>query len=238
MVKTRVITYGLGTLVLGLAALFACAPADAAPRAVVCDSMTDPSTLLSCTGGHYKASPLPSDIVRKGTSWANFVPAAFGTLLATDTLDVCNDETVTTDAAYAWPFNAATDPCHSWAVVPASTFTQAAGVAADLNVSWTLPTQNEDGTVAVLTGVELFVSTSPIADDPVGAPTATFAGDMVQAAYTGSVPVGSTLYVRVRARSAGGVGKLSDQASKLIELPPAPKPGMITNVTITLTIKK
>lgn len=118
---------------------------------------------------------------------------------------------------------------------------------AELNVNWTLPTETEclepapaecvrlplTGPYAI-TGVQLFVSTSPIPDNSTLEPVAS-AGRVTQLVYNQTVPNGSTLYVRVKAVNAFGPSpKFSNQASKLV-LIEAP-PGEVTNATITLTI--
>lgn len=219
---------------------FATGRASAAPLAIVCDALTVSTDLQSCTGGHYRAHPSATDIVRKGTGWTDFRPATFGSLAATDTLDACEDASVVDGAAYPWPFNGSLDPCKDWGVYPASTFDSVpAGTPAEMVVTWVLPTNAIDGTPLAgeyaLTGVQLFVSTAPIADDSTVAPTSTFAGNVVQSTFSGTVPNGATLYVRVKAVNKGGASAFSVQASKLIQVPVA-VPGQPTDVTIAIRI--
>lgn len=120
-------------------------------------------------------------------------------------------------------------------------------VPASLKVNFTLPTETAclqappaecvrlplTGAYA-LTGVQLFVSTSPILDDSTLEPVASN-GTVTSMVYNQVVPNGTTLYVRVKAVNAFGPSPhFSTQASKLI-LVEAP-PGEPTNVTLELTI--
>lgn len=120
-----------------------------------------------------------------------------------------------------------------------------------VNVNWTLPTQTEcldpaatdqatcarlplSGELA-LTAIGLYVSPAPIPDDYAGDATATLEPGLTHTQYTGTVPAGSTLYVRVKARNKFGASKFSAQASKVIEVPHV-APGVPTNVTVEITI--
>lgn len=127
------------------------------------------------------------------------------------------------------------------AAAPAQTVT----VPATLNVSWTLPTQacvnaptcsqNVPLTGAyALTGIELYVSTSSIADDSTMAASAVFGASSTTATYNATVNNGQTLYVRVKAVNAFGKSPFSSEVSKLITVPA--RPGVPTSVTVTLTI--
>lgn len=115
-----------------------------------------------------------------------------------------------------------------------------------LNVSWTLPTETGclqpapatcvrlplTGPYA-LTGVYLYVSTSPIPDNSTLEPVSS-SGTVTTMTYNQTVPNGSTLYVRVKATNAFGNSVFSNQSSKLI-LVEAP-PGAPTNVTVNFTV--
>jgi hypothetical protein len=113
--------------------------------------------------------------------------------------------------------------------------------------SWELPrTTNCAGAIGfclpapltgewAITGVEGFISTSPIPDSPSGPPTLTLTANATTATYEGQVPNGSTLYARFRVVTAKGKGPLSAEVTKVIQVD-AGQPGEITNVTVTFTI--
>lgn len=120
-----------------------------------------------------------------------------------------------------------------------------------VNVKWDLPTQTEcldpaatdpatctrlplSGELA-LTAIELYVANAPIADDFAGEPTAFLEPGLIRTTFTGMVPAGSTLYVRVKARNKFASSKFSAQASKVIEVPHV-APGVPTNVTVEIVI--
>jgi hypothetical protein len=124
-------------------------------------------------------------------------------------------------------------------------------VPAAATYKWTLPTtgctqsvtpcDNKPLTGAdALTGVEVYVSTSPIADNSTMAPTFTLAADTLTKSYTGSVPNGATVYARFKAVNANGKSAFSTQLSKVITVttpPPGPViPGVPTNVTVEFKI--
>lgn len=121
----------------------------------------------------------------------------------------------------------------------------AQAATATLNVSWVLPTQgcidpptcsqNVPLTGAyALTGIKLYVSTSPIADTSTMTPSATFGPGVTTASYNATVANGDTLYIRVRAANQYGDSAFSTEVSKVITVPA--KPGIPTSVTVTLTI--
>lgn len=242
-----------GLAVLLLAALlcaFYIGRATAAPLAVVCTLTepaggTDPNT---CIAGVYKL-PVAGDLVRVGDGWPYagapagyrpFVLRDYATVGATETLDACTTEGVVSGQALPRPWTAAADPCKAWGLVSPSVFVTAPqGRPAELKVAWTLPTAATDGSPLVgdqaLTAVRLYVSTSPIADDSTLAPVATFAGDLVEATFSGSIPNGATVYVRVKAVNAGGASEFSAQASKVVTAPVV-RPGVPTDVTVTFRV--
>lgn len=125
-------------------------------------------------------------------------------------------------------------------------------IPARADLSWTLPTETECLDPAAtnpttcaklpltaglaLTGIAVFVSTSPIADDnSTLAPVAVLAGNAASAVYNATVPAGATLYFRVKARNAFALSKFSPQVSKLVEVPNV-APGAPTNVTVEFKI--
>jgi hypothetical protein len=113
-----------------------------------------------------------------------------------------------------------------------------------LDISWTLPingcTQGVTpcdnvpltGALA-LTGVNVYISTSPIANTSTMAPTLSL-GPVTSVSHTMQVANGATVYVRLKAVNAHGQSPFSEEKSKLIELPV--RPGVPSNVTISLTI--
>lgn len=127
---------------------------------------------------------------------------------------------------------------------------QALEVPARANVSWTLPTQTECLEVGAdpatcarlpltdalaLTAIELYVATSPIADDAVLTPTSVLAGNATATVYNAVIPAGATLYIRVKARNATAISKYSNEATKVVDVPNV-APGVPTNVSIEIKI--
>jgi hypothetical protein len=113
--------------------------------------------------------------------------------------------------------------------------------------TWTLPTtgctvgvtpcDNKPLTGAdALTGIEVYISTSPIPDNSTMAPTLTLGPTATTAVYSTTVANGSTLYARFKGKNAsfGSSPTFSAQVSKLVALPVSP--GVPTNITITLQI--
>lgn len=122
---------------------------------------------------------------------------------------------------------------------------EAQTIAGSIELSWTLPTTGCTPAVtpcdnrpltgnAALTAVNVYISTSPIPDNPAGAPTIALGANATTATHTMQVTNGQTLYARVRALNSFGAGPLSAQVTKLISVPVVP--GVPTNVVITLTI--
>lgn len=188
---------------------------------------------VSCSPHKYDL-PVASSLVHSGGTFK-----LFSSLSGTDTLEVCLDDI---------PRGSASDPstgapCAHWAYVAKSTIAApTVNVPAVMNVSWELPTLAADGTALTgeqaLTGLQLFVSTAPIADNTALAPSATFAPGITSSTYSGTLPAGATVYIRLRALNQTGAGKLSAEVSKVIELPPLSVPGVPTNVQISITITK
>lgn len=119
--------------------------------------------------------------------------------------------------------------------------TKAATVNVTTTVGWTLPTKATDGTDLTgdkaLTGVELYESTSPIADDASLTPKATLSATAKSWTGTGSAVVGTTYYYRIKVRNKGGLSKFGPQGSKLIAIPiPKPAPATGTSVSMTVTV--
>lgn len=118
---------------------------------------------------------------------------------------------------------------------------QSTPVPASASLSWTLPTTALDDSPLTgpqaLTKVQIFASSSPIADAFIGQPVAEIAGDATRYAHTATVPNGSTLYFRVKACNVAGCSPMSQQASKVIQVAAPGSPGNVT-VTITLVIQQ
>lgn len=115
---------------------------------------------------------------------------------------------------------------------------QAQTVTAEANVTWTLPTTDTLG--APLTGenalqrVELYVSTSPIADDTTITPIELPPGATTYV-YEQAVPNGSTLYFRLRAcnQICSALSEDTPQSRKQIRVS---VPNVPTGVTVTLRV--
>lgn len=111
---------------------------------------------------------------------------------------------------------------------------QAQTVPGSAVLTWTNPTGQ------TLTGIEVHWATSPIADEAAceapctgsRAAQVTLSGTATTTSQTIQVANGSTLYFRVRAVAASGKSAFSNQASKLIAIPP----GAPTSLTVTITI--
>lgn len=123
--------------------------------------------------------------------------------------------------------------------------TSAPAATGTVNVGWQLPAfactvgvvpcDNLPLTGAnALTGVEVYLSTSPIADDTTAPPTVSLTADQTTATVPLGVNNGDTIYARVRVRNQFGPSDFSAEATKLVTI--ATKPGMPTSVTITITI--
>lgn len=118
-------------------------------------------------------------------------------------------------------------------------------VPGSVGLEWTLPTvgctvgvspcDNRPLTgAAALTAIEVYISTSSIPDNSIMAPTLTLGPAVTTATHTMQVANGATLFVRLKARNAGGVSPFNVQASKVVTAPVVP--GVPSSVTITITI--
>jgi hypothetical protein len=118
-------------------------------------------------------------------------------------------------------------------------------VSGKLDLNWTLPTVGCtqgvtpcDGVplaAGALTGINVYISTSPIPDNFTGPPTLTLGSTSTTTTHTMQVANGTTLYARVRATAGiNNPSPFSNQVSKLVTLTVAPNAP--TNLTITLTI--
>lgn len=112
-------------------------------------------------------------------------------------------------------------------------------------VSWVLPTAGCTSGVSpcdnvpltgisALTAVEVYISTSPIADTSAMTPTLTLAAGATTTTQTLQVSNGATLYARVKAVTAGGKSAFSTQVTKLVAIPAVP--GVPTSVTLTIQL--
>ena len=123
---------------------------------------------------------------------------------------------------------------------------QAQSVPGNLQMGWTLPTTGCTTGVTpcdnvaltgakALTAIEVYISTSPIADTSTMAPTLTLAAGATTATHSMQVANGATLYARLKAVNADGKSGFTVQVSKVVNAPVLPT--VPTNVTITLTIR-
>jgi hypothetical protein len=109
--------------------------------------------------------------------------------------------------------------------------------AANITLNWSLPSLAADGTALTgtqaLTSVQVFLSTSPIADSSTMAATVTLTPAASTTTQVFAASAGQTIYGRIKACNSGGCSDFSAQASRLV---PVAVPGVPTSVTITLTI--
>lgn len=124
------------------------------------------------------------------------------------------------------------------ALLTAGSLAHAQTVPAVANLSWTLPTQNSDGTPIPASGanslvrVEGFLSAAVIAAVPAGTPTFTLTPIVTTTSQTFPIAAGGTVHVRLRVCNAALCSDLSNEVTIL-----APgKPGVPTNVTISITL--
>lgn len=114
----------------------------------------------------------------------------------------------------------------------------AQSVPSSAKIDWVQPTVSVDGVPLTgansLTGIEVYISTSPIADNSTMQPTATVSGAATTTTQTLQVANGSTLYVRLKAVNASGKSAFSSQVTKLVQLNATPT--FPTSVTVTITI--
>lgn len=85
-----------------------------------------------------------------------------------------------------------------------------------------------------LTSIQVFVSTSPIADTSTLTPALTLGGGVTTGTATLNVTNGQTLYGRVKACNAKGCSGFSVQVSKVVKLDVVPN--VPTSVTIEIQI--
>ncbi|HEU4603425.1 MAG TPA: hypothetical protein VFS24_15735 [Steroidobacteraceae bacterium] len=115
---------------------------------------------------------------------------------------------------------------------------EAQTVTAEANVTWTLPTTDTLGQPLTgdraLTKLQLYVSTSPIADDTTITPIELPPGTTTYV-YEQAVPNGSTLYFRLRAcnQICSALSEDTPQSRKQIRVS---VPNVPTGVTVTLKV--
>lgn len=106
-------------------------------------------------------------------------------------------------------------------------------VTGQATLTWVLPTVPNPA--SAITGIEVYASTSPIADtNTTLAPLVVLGPAATTTAQTIPVANGSTLYFRLKAVNAAGKSAFSNQASKLIDV--AAPPGAPTSLTVTIAI--
>lgn len=125
------------------------------------------------------------------------------------------------------------------ALTASSAFAQTVPVSAALTISWTPPTTGGGGTqpltgVNVLTGYDVYVSTTPLTATP-ATPTTTISTTGATTKTTFSALVGQTLYVYVTAVDSSGQSLLSTPATYVV---PAQgfAPDSPTQVSVTVVI--
>ena len=111
-------------------------------------------------------------------------------------------------------------------------------VQGQFTLSWTLPTVDANGApitpASALTAVEVYASTSPIADNATLAPLAVLGVGVVTSQQSIPVANGSTVYFRLKAVNAAGKSVFSTQASKLVDV--AVPLGAPTNFIVNLVL--
>jgi hypothetical protein len=109
-----------------------------------------------------------------------------------------------------------------------------AQTARSVTISWSAPTLATDGTPLTgtqsLTKYQVFLSTTSIPVTSSMAPTVEVQGSL-QTVQSFNVPVGGTLFVRVKACNLQACSDFSNEVSKPF---PATGPNPPTNVTVTL----
>lgn len=166
--------------VLSLWLLFGCLTlAQAAPLAVICTDGQAGQAASTCKALKYD-QPAPTDLVRKGSNWADFVLTPFGALLPADTLDNCTTVLVAPTVS-PLPFTAA-DPCKDFAVLPASTYVVTS--AGSVTVTWDLATTGEPATSVWLYSGVKGTSLGKIKQVPASPAIATLPGYATSGVYT------------------------------------------------------
>lgn len=106
-----------------------------------------------------------------------------------------------------------------------------------LTLTWTLPNTATDGSTLTgpqaLTKVQVFLSTTTIPDTSTAAPTVELAAGAVTTTQSFTVPVGGSLFARLKACNSAGCSVFSGEVSKNF---PATVPMPPTNLTVTVNI--
>lgn len=109
-----------------------------------------------------------------------------------------------------------------------------------VTLSWDLPTTAVDGTALTgqnaLTKMSVYLNTVPIQDNSSMQATVDLPAGTVSSIQNFTVPVGGTLYARVKACNAKGCSDFSGQVTKVFPAPPPSAPGVPTNLVITVTV--
>lgn len=95
-----------------------------------------------------------------------------------------------------------------------------------------IPCDNVALAANAVTGVDVYVSKAPIADNAAMAPTFTIAAG--QTTYTGAFQAGDgdKLYFRLKARTAGGASPFSNAATKDVSVKVVPNSPVIVTIDI------
>lgn len=110
--------------------------------------------------------------------------------------------------------------------------------AATVTVAWTAPAAASDGSPLtgqqVITGYQIWVSTSSIPANTTSQPTATITGTATTTTQAITASPGSTIFARVKACNAAGCSDFSTEGSKAL---PITAPGVPTAVTVTVSLQ-
>lgn len=110
-------------------------------------------------------------------------------------------------------------------------------VPASVTLNWSLPTAAADGSALTgsqaLTSCGVWLSSATIPANTTANPTATVTPAGTTTTQTFQVAPGGTIFARVACANSAGFGQLSNEVTKLV---PVSKPGVPTNVTLTITV--
>lgn len=102
-----------------------------------------------------------------------------------------------------------------------------------VNGSPVVPCDNVPLTGAnALTGLDVFISTAPIADNSTMAPTVSIAAVAQTYSSTFQAGDGDTLYIRLKAKTAGASSGFSNVATKTIAVKVVPNSPVIISITV------
>lgn len=128
---------------------------------------------------------------------------------------------------------AASVPAQAAPVPVKITYTLPTVACSTVNGAVVFPCDNVPLTGAnALTGVDVYISKAPIADDSTMAPTASVAVGTTTYTSNFAASDGDTLYVRMKARTASSSSAFSNAATKLVVVKVAPNAPIIVTIDI------